>query len=244
MPSPFPGMDPYLEHPSLWPDVHSTLPNVLRELLADRLPPHYWVGLERRVYIEYEETPPPRLVVPDLAIVAGSPVRGSAEPAAARSQAASGTFLMEVPDLQPVEVREIYLVVRDLPARSVVTIVELLSLANKSEGMGRHEYLSKRGEVLRTRTNLVEIDLLRAGTPLPLKGNCPAAHYHVFTYRGERRPTVEALGWGVRDPLPRIAVPLRPGDPDAELDLGSALRSTYARGWTAIFSAAARNALR
>jgi hypothetical protein len=37
MPSPFPGMDPYLEG-WLWPDVHATLIPAIRAALAARLP--------------------------------------------------------------------------------------------------------------------------------------------------------------------------------------------------------------
>ncbi len=51
MRSPFPGMDPYLEHPSLWPGVHNSLIAAIRDDLASRLAPRYYVGLERRAYL-------------------------------------------------------------------------------------------------------------------------------------------------------------------------------------------------
>ena len=45
MPSPFPGMDPYLEAPELWPDVHHELLSVLRELLNPRLRPGHFARI-------------------------------------------------------------------------------------------------------------------------------------------------------------------------------------------------------
>ena len=39
MPSPFPGMDPYLEYPGLWPDVHHNLISDTQDFLAHQLRP-------------------------------------------------------------------------------------------------------------------------------------------------------------------------------------------------------------
>ncbi len=50
MPSPFPGMDPYLEGPNFWPEVHSRLIIEIAELLVPQLRPKYRVALEKRVY--------------------------------------------------------------------------------------------------------------------------------------------------------------------------------------------------
>jgi hypothetical protein len=51
MPCPFPGMDPYLEHPGLWPDVHHGLIEALRDALAPVLRPRYRVAIEQRIYV-------------------------------------------------------------------------------------------------------------------------------------------------------------------------------------------------
>lgn len=51
MPSPFPGMDPFLEDGRLWPDFHNTLVECLRETLQTALPPAYEVCVGER-YIE------------------------------------------------------------------------------------------------------------------------------------------------------------------------------------------------
>ena len=51
MATPFPGMDPYLEHPDLWPDVHHGLIESLRDALAQRLRPKYRIAIEKRTYL-------------------------------------------------------------------------------------------------------------------------------------------------------------------------------------------------
>jgi hypothetical protein len=48
MPSPFPGMDPYLENPSIWPDFHQALSNEIRNALNSQLPSPYYARVEMR----------------------------------------------------------------------------------------------------------------------------------------------------------------------------------------------------
>jgi len=50
MPSPFPGMDPYLEHPELWPALHHLLISEIFRFLSPQLRPKYLVSLEVRIY--------------------------------------------------------------------------------------------------------------------------------------------------------------------------------------------------
>ena len=50
MSTPFPGMDPYLEHSDVWPDVHNSLIIALRDYLAPRVRPRYYVSVEQRTY--------------------------------------------------------------------------------------------------------------------------------------------------------------------------------------------------
>ena len=47
--SPFPGMDPYLEAPDLWADVHSRLVNIFAEQLSPQLAPKYLAELDKVV---------------------------------------------------------------------------------------------------------------------------------------------------------------------------------------------------
>src|SRR5262245_26870216 len=70
MPSPFPGMDPYLEHPGRWPDVHHRLISVTSELLIVQLRPKYFVRIEERVYLSDQHDPGRLVRIPDLKIAA------------------------------------------------------------------------------------------------------------------------------------------------------------------------------
>ena len=49
MPTPFPGMDPYLERADIWPNVHSSLIVAIRDYLVPILRPKYYVAVEERV---------------------------------------------------------------------------------------------------------------------------------------------------------------------------------------------------
>src|ERR1700722_3282779 len=70
MPSPFPGMDPYLEDPDLWPDVHASLIAGIRELLAPQLRPRYVARVEQRTLLFDPDEPADELqVVPDVRVV-------------------------------------------------------------------------------------------------------------------------------------------------------------------------------
>ena len=55
MPSPFPGMDPFLEHPDIFPDFHDSFIAYLRETIQQGLPAGYVAGLGRRAWIEVSE---------------------------------------------------------------------------------------------------------------------------------------------------------------------------------------------
>ena len=50
MPSPFPGMNPCLEHPELWSQVHTRLIVALADSLSPQLRPKYFVAIEERIY--------------------------------------------------------------------------------------------------------------------------------------------------------------------------------------------------
>ena len=54
MPSPFPGMDPYLESPTIWPDVHHRLISEIQSTLNPRLRPQYVARVELRVYFSLQ----------------------------------------------------------------------------------------------------------------------------------------------------------------------------------------------
>lgn len=228
MPSPFPGMDPWLEARHLWPGVHSELIVQLRHLLVPQVRPTYFVDVEEHVLDEDEL--PQRTLVPDVSMTPTG--RGSAGPSRQDPEAGTeGAGRRLLPALvlmsEELEVRERRLVIRSVRDRTVVTVVELLSHVNKgSPGTrGRQEYLSKRRELLRSQSHLIEIDLLRAGHGIPSVEPLPAGDYHAHVSRVELRPRGEVFSWSVRDPLPVLPVPLR-GE-DVRLSLGEAVARAY-----------------
>jgi hypothetical protein len=143
-------------------------------------------------------------------------------------------YLHELPLEAPAQVltpeqdveREAFLAVRDRLSRELVTVVELISPANKNPGENREKYLAKRAALLHSPAHLVEIDLLRGGPPLPVRGR-PDCTYSVLVSRAGRRPDVGFWPIGLRDPLPTVAIPLRAGDDDARLDLRAILDRVY-----------------
>ncbi len=225
MRSPFPGMDPWLESPSLWPDVHTRLIARLGDLLGDRLAPRYFVNVERRVYL-LSGADRDGLIVPDITVARSRAGKRLAKRPPRRATPEPITLTL-VDD--PIEVREPRLVIRGVGGdRPVVTVIELLSPANKTLGShGRYVYLEKRHEVLGSRAHLVEIDLLRGGARLPTVEEWPPGDYAALVSRASDRPRAEVYVWTVRDRLPEVPIPLETGEPDALLDLAAALRTTY-----------------
>src|SRR5271166_341073 len=70
MPSPFPGMDPYLEAPQIWPDLHDALAGEMRNELNQTLPNPYYARLEMRPELGIiEERGGTHRIVPDVTVV-------------------------------------------------------------------------------------------------------------------------------------------------------------------------------
>ncbi len=65
MPTPFPGMDPYLEQPGLWPEVHTRLIVAIPDALGPMVRPHYRVAVEQRNYLAMI-TSDKTVIVPDV----------------------------------------------------------------------------------------------------------------------------------------------------------------------------------
>ncbi len=229
MPSPFPGMDPWLEDPGLWPDVHHELISVSRELLNQRLRPKYHVRIEERVYISDDNDPGRSVIIPDLRIrdtENRSEVKANwlADADNAVAEPVVATTLIEE------EIREARLEVIDRASRSVVTVIELLSPTNKVPGSrGQASYQQKRQEVMQSHSHFVELDLLREGAGIFVREALPHHDYLVHVSRLEKRP--QALLWPILLPqrLPPIPIPLKPEDPDVPLELQTALELTYDR---------------
>lgn len=217
-------MDPYLEHPSLWPDVHNRLIAAIADELGPLVAPDYYVRLERRTYI----LGPDDLVFigrPDVSVLP-SPTYEPDQPKAL-PQAEVGVVEVTLP--LPDEVGESYLEVHEVSTGRVITVMELLSPANKLYPQGREEYEHKRYEIARSRSNLVEIDLLRAGRPMPIQGPAIESDYRILISRATTRPRAHLYPFNLRDAIPTFTLPLLPGDDEPPVNLGAIFHALYER---------------
>lgn len=232
MPSPFPGMNPYLEHPRVWPEFHKWLVTLIAETLNPLLRPKYRVAIEERVYQSWAEDS--LLVgIPDNAVMQSS--KGKFPDASPDN---SSAVALATPPPQPVKVtlpapettREWYLEVRTVGTDEVVTAIELLSPSNKRPGAGRVSYEAKRQLILGSLTHLIEIDLLRQGPPMPIARNGILSHYRLLVSRSESRPQADLYAFNLPDAIPTIPLPLKAGDAEPFLDLQALLQVAYDRG--------------
>jgi hypothetical protein len=221
--SPFPGMDPYLETPNIWPDVHTSLVSIFREQLAPLLAPKYLAELETQIVIDRADDDL-QVVLPDVSVT--SPEVPIGAPSAV-AVAAPAPVEVRVPLDVPTRLVSVY--IRQRETARLVAVIELLSPVNKRRGKGREEYLEKRRTFLTSPVHLIEIDLLRSYPRMPFDDPLPAAHYLVMVCKAGERPRSSVWPISVRQPLPTIPIPLLPPDPSVPLDLGHALRTAYER---------------
>lgn len=217
-------MDPWLEGPAFWPDFHNSLIAAIRDALVPQVDPKYYVAIEERI-VFWSANRPVAGGVADL--IAGPRGNGPAVAAAAPADA-PGVRVLDVATPIAVPIPETFLEIRDFGSREVVTVVEVLSPANKIHARGRRDYLKKRARLLESRTNLVEIDLLRAGRPMPLDDEPPRDHYRILISRAHRRPGARLFLFSCRVPIPVVPIPLL-GDDETALDLTPILHQTIDR---------------
>ena len=233
MSSPFPGMDPFLEHPDIFPDLHDRLNTHLSEVLQAGLPAPYYAVIGRRTWIEVSQ----RYVGPDVQVQrlrrGSPPVTESAGVAVA---AAVKPKVVRVPhDERREPFLEVY--VRQGSDKRLVTSIEILSLTNKTPGEhGRELYLRKQRELLGSKVHLVEIDLLRGGehsTAVPRQrvvDEIGPFDYHVCVHHFDNLEDYFIYPIRLEEPLPQIAIPLLPGDPAVTVDLQAVFRHCYDAG--------------
>lgn len=238
MPSPFPGMDPYLEG-EMWQEFHERLANQISMQLMPRLTPKYVALLAKRYVLSsldlgIVDVPADRVFYPDLHLVETTPSPpvhggggGGTTVPAVRSGPAVADPTTELLAFLADEVPLLSIEIRDVAERRLVTIIEILSPVNKY-GDGFREYMVRRSSLLQTQTHLLEIDLLRRGTRIALRGELPPAPYYVFLSRSQRRPATQVWAMGLRQPLPVVPVPLLAPDPDVPLDLQAAVDACFA----------------
>jgi hypothetical protein len=229
MPSPFPGMDPYLEEPGLWPDVHHGLISQIQAVLTGLLRPKYYLRVEERVYVSDQDDPGRKVIIPDVRIADNPNWQGGQLPATAGGGLTVAEPI-EVTSLIDDEIHEAQLEVIDRAQRQVITVIEIASPTNKVAGsQGRASYIRKRQEVMNSPSHLVEIDLLRAGDPLNFRELLPPHDYLVHVSIQQRRPGARVWPIRLRQRLPVVPIPLRPEDPPAPLDLQQILVAVYDR---------------
>lgn len=223
---PFPGMNPYLEHPDLWPEVHNRLIVAMANGIETNLNRDYRVAIEKRTYTSVPEDSV-LVGIPDVAVL--TPTGGAEQPLPQSLPALenSGGAAVTVTLPMPQATREAYLEIRDVSTGFVVTVIEVLSPSNKRPGKGREAYLNKRMEVLASPTHLVEFDLLRAGLPLPLLSETQATDYRIVVSRGERRPQAQLYAFSLRQSIPTVPLPLRRDEVEPMIDVQSLLRQIY-----------------
>ncbi len=227
MPSPFPGMDPWLEDPAVFPDLHDSLIFLLKKALNARLPAGYAAMINTIVWTEDEQRREP-----DVNVVTRRPRsrRGHDTPVALADPLRP---LGLVPERVPRE--EQYLEILSTDGRRLVTAVEVLSPSNKAgRSEGRKAYLKKQREFLAARVNVVELDLLRAGvhtTAVPRPRLVGLAggpfHYHVCVLKAGKTGRLFGAVFPLDRPLPTIGFPLDTGTEPVPIDLQAVLNEAY-----------------
>ena len=227
MPSPFPGMDPYLEDPVFFPGLHSFLITGLAAALNGVLPPSYVALVQERLYGS---------IYPDISVI-----QRSEPPRTTNGRAKAAVALASDPaweiEAESDEIREGYIdiVAADDESR-VVTTIEILSPTNRATGSeGRKQYEKKQREVLGSPTSMMEIDLLRSGSHTVAAPHANLARRGHYDYlmclsRGERHGRFTVWAPTVREKLPKLLVPLAGDDADLVVDLQPVFDRSYDEG--------------
>jgi hypothetical protein len=200
-------MDPWLEDPDTFPDIHDALITCLREALNAALPRGYVARSRNRVWVDDQSRSEP-----DVSLTGRK-----RRPAAGGTRLApSGMLALGQERSDPTE--EPYLEILATTGKRLVTAVEVLSPSNKRPGSaGRKDYLKKQKEFRLAGVNAVEVDLLRRGrhtTAAPLatlRRKAGAFDYHVSVRVAGDPAELYAAAWRLADRLPAVGVPLDPG---------------------------------
>lgn len=224
MPSPFPGMDPYLEG-YLWPDVHQALASKLRQYLTPLLRPRYTARLAVSVVEDSAPESEIGIMYPDVEVLHAEAPRSPTPPGMDAPYASATPALLYLPVLMPVDVRLVNIEIHDTAQHQLVTAIEILSPVNKREP-GLTVYRRKRQRLYQAGVHLLELDLLRRGTRPVTHPRLPRSHYLITLLR---RHAGQTAVWpcNMRDPLPHLPVPLLPPDADVVVSLPAALVAIY-----------------
>ncbi len=233
MKSPFPGIDPWLE--GSWGDVHTRLSVYCCDELQQRLPSDLRARIEEYVsvdVVEDESSNAPRLIAPEAPFVECR--QRSVDLGSTPNVAVAEPVLIDDDFAESATTLRYIKIVDTKESNRVVTAIEFLSPANKTNRDGRGAFRNKQFALRQAQVNLVEIDLLRAGgwvlsgsfKKLPENLN---AHYFAVVRRAESVQT-EIYPMHLRARLPAIRIPLRPSDADVVLDLQKLIDMAYVNG--------------
>jgi hypothetical protein len=225
MPSPFPGMDPYLE--CHWGDIQHSLVVYASDQLQSQLPKPLVARIAERQIVE-SACELKEIIVPNSRLGKLRRVNRPTAKPSTRYIEPLVIFLDESMCQPFIEIRE------HNAANRLVTVVEILCPANKVRGPGQDLYLQQQHDLQARSVSSVEIDLLREGRRLwlfpaerlPLPYRTP---YQVCVRRGWEA-SVEFYSIPLRKRLPTIKIPLRPDDEDARLDLQALIEMSYRNG--------------
>lgn len=223
MPAPFPGMNPYLENPELWSEVHHRLITAIADAIESDLNRDYRVAIEKRTYLSEGESV--LVGIPDVSVLSQRSTTSQNQSTTLSALGEPVTVTVPMPET----VREGYLEIREVVTGYVVTVIEVLSPANKRAGKGRVAYETKRREVLGSPTHLVEIDLLRGGKPMRILSKTQPSDYRILVSQGNRRPLAQLYSFSIRREIPKFLLPLRSEDTEPLVDLQTLLIGVYER---------------
>lgn len=225
MPDMFPGMNPYLEHPDLWPSIHPQFVTALADLLQKEVSNRYSVLIRKRVYrVSGEDS----LMVGQLSHdVANNGLNKNG--LSCSSKQPIPTYIAV-----PQTVRESYIEIVDCHVGRTVTIIEVLTPQKKRPGRGRENYEQRCEAIFGSNTHFVEIDLLRNWEPISAYAP-DNVDYRVLVSRSDRRPKADLYAWQVNAPIPPLTLPLSCSQDDTDsqsyctVDLKRALEQACAR---------------
>ncbi|WP_129673377.1 DUF4058 family protein [Candidatus Chloroploca sp. Khr17] len=227
MPSPFPGMDPYLEG-YLWPDVHNALSAKIRQLLTPLIRPRYTARLN--IYVVEDVSPEGDIGIlyPDVEIMRSQQHAREQPPGMLRQETGFGAVTpaaLTIPVILPIDIQLTSVEIRDTAQNQLITSIELLSPVNKREP-GLQQYRLKRQRLYQAGVHLLELDLLRRGTRPISHPTLPDVPYLITLTRAHTGKT-NVWPLHLKDAWPNIPVPLRQPDDDVVLHLGSAFSEIY-----------------
>ncbi|MDB9527269.1 DUF4058 family protein [Oscillatoria sp. CS-180] len=224
MPSPLPGMDPYLEHPRSWPNFHHRLISAIAIDLGPQLRPKYRVVVEEAIY-QTEGQNSVLVGVPDVTVQKAKRAQANAGSEPALSMTAAQPILVDLP--MPEVIRQGYLEIREVATSEVVTVIEVLSPTNKRPGEGRRTYEAKRQVILASATSLVEIDLLRQWPPVVQLPEQLKTHYRILVSASSQRPQASLYAFNLSNPIPAFPLPLQETESEPIVNLQNLLSDIY-----------------